>query len=83
MKISYFSPTLLTPYSQNNKIHDDTQIERIANSIKEFWFIQPLVVDKDNNVIIWHWRLLASKLLSLPEVPVVKLENLTEYTIIP
>ena len=77
MKISYFSPALLIPYENNNKIHDDVQVERIANSIKEFWFIQPFVVDKDNNVIIWHWRLLASKLLNLEEVPVVKLETLT------
>ena len=81
MKISYLSPTLLIPYSQNNKIHDDEQVERIANSIKEFWFIQPLVVDKENNVIIWHGRLLASKYLGLEEVPVVKLENLSENQI--
>ena len=77
MKISYLSPALLIPYSKNNKIHDDEQVERIANSIKEFWFIQPLVVDKENNVIIWHGRLLASKYLGLEEVPVVKLENLS------
>ena len=81
MKISYISPTLLIPYEKNNKIHDDTQVERIANSIKEFWFIQPLVVDKDNNVIIGHWRLLASELLQLKEVPVIKLENLDEEQI--
>jgi hypothetical protein len=36
MKIEYFSPALLIPYSQNNKIHDDEQVERMANSIKEF-----------------------------------------------
>ena len=81
MKIEYFSPALLIPYSQNNKIHDDEQVERIANSIKEFWFIQPLVVDQENNVIIWHGRLLASKYLWLEEVPVVKLENLSENQI--
>lgn len=81
MKIEYLSPALLLPYKQNNKIHDEEQIERIANSIKEFWFIQPLVIDQENNVIIWHWRLLAAKLLDLSEIPVVKLENLTEKQI--
>ena len=81
MQITYLDPSTLLPYSKNNKIHDEEQVERIANSIKEFWFIQPLVVDKENNVIIGHWRLLASKLLELTEVPVVKLENLTESQI--
>ena len=67
----------LIPYEFNNKEHDEMQVNRIANSIKEFWFTQPIVVDKDNTVIIWHWRLLASKKLWLESVPVVKLENLT------
>lgn len=67
----------LIPYEFNNKEHDEEQINRIANSIKEFWFTQPIVIDKDNTVIIWHWRLLASKKLWLETVPVVKLENLT------
>ena len=55
----------LIPYEFNNKEHDEEQINRIANSIKEFWFTQPIVIDKDNTVIIWHWRLLASKKLWL------------------
>ena len=71
-------PTDLIPYEKNNKIHDDEQVERIANSIKEFWFIQPLVIDQDNVVIIGHGRLLAAKKLWLKEVPVVKKEDLTE-----
>jgi len=78
MKIENVKVEKLIPYEFNNKEHDLTQVNRIANSIKEFWFTQPLVIDKDNVVIIWHWRLEASKKLWLEEVPVVRMENLTE-----
>ena len=57
MKIQEIKIDSLIPYEYNNKKHDETQINRLANSIKEFWFIQPLVIDKNNIVIIWHWRL--------------------------
>lgn len=81
MKIEQIKTDKLIPYGFNNKIHDETQINRIANSIKEFWFTQPIVVDKDNFVIIWHWRLEAAKKLWLEEVPVVKMDNLTEQQV--
>ena len=71
----------IIPYQFNNKIHDLTQIDRIANSIKEFWFIQPLVVDQNNILIIWHGRLLASELLQLKEVPVI-IRNYSEQEIV-
>ena len=81
MEIIQIQTQKLIPYEFNNKEHDETQINRIANSIKEFWFTQPIVIDKDNVVIIWHWRLEASKKLWLEEVPCVKMENLTEKQI--
>ena len=68
----------ITPYEKNAKKHNRTQIENVAESIKRFGFAQPLVVDKDNVLIIGHCRLLASKLLQIREVPVVKMENLTD-----
>ena len=71
----------IIPYEKNNKIHDITQIDRIANSIREFWFIQPLVVDQNNILIIWHGRLEASKKLWLKTVPVLKKEDLTDKQI--
>jgi site-specific DNA-methyltransferase (adenine-specific) len=49
----------------------------VAESIKQFGMVQPIVVDKDNNVIIGHCRLLACKQLKMKEVPIVKLEDLT------
>ena len=78
MKIQEIKIDSLIPYEYNNKKHDETQINRLANSIKEFWFIQPLVIDKNNIVIIWHWRLEWAKKLWLQTVPCVKAETLTD-----
>lgn len=78
MEIVYISPGKLIPYENNAKIHTPDQVERIANSIREFGFQQPIVVDKDNVVIIGHGRLFAAKELMLDTVPVVRAENLTE-----
>lgn len=68
----------LKPYEKNAKKHDKTQIANLAESIKRFGFAQPLVVDKDNVLIIGHCRLLAAKQLKLREVPVVRMDDLTE-----
>lgn len=81
MKIEEIAIESLIPYERNNKIHDETQVNRIANSIKEFWFLQPLVIDKDNILIVWHWRLEWAKKLWLETVPCVRAENLTEAQI--
>lgn len=67
----------LIPYMRNAKKHDKIQIGNVAQSIKEFGIVQPIVVDKDNNIIIGHCRALACKKLKIKEVPVVKLEDLT------
>lgn len=68
----------IIPYEKNAKKHDKTQIANVAESIKRFGFAQPLVVDKDNVLIIGHCRLLAAKQLKLREVPVVRMDDLTE-----
>lgn len=71
----------LTPYSLNAKTHDDKQIRNIAQSIKQFGFTQPLVIDKDGVVIIGHGRLLAAKQLGLAEVPCIRREDLSDEEI--
>lgn len=71
----------LTPYIRNNKEHDKEQVNMIANSIKEFGFNQPLVIDWDNVVVVGHGRLLAAKELGMEEVPCVRMDNLTEEQI--
>ena len=81
MKIQKIEISKLIPYELNNKIHDETQIQRIANSIKEFWFTQPIVIDKTNIVVIWHWRLEAAKRLWLKEVPCIIKDDLSDTQI--
>ncbi len=68
----------IKPYNKNAKKHDKKQVQQIANSIKEFGFNQPIVVDKDNVVIVGHGRLEAAKLLGMTEVPTIQLKSLTE-----
>lgn len=81
LEILYISPQELTPYTKNAKIHPAEQVEHIANSIQQFGFRQPIVVDADNVVIIGHGRLLAAQKLGLEKVPVVKADDLTEAQI--
>lgn len=69
---------VLKPYERNNKKHDKKQIDNVAESIRQYGFVQPIVVDKNNVVIIGHCRLLAAKQLGLKEVPCVSVEDLTD-----
>ena len=68
----------LKPYENNAKIHPEEQVEQIANSIKEFGFINPILIDGDYNIIAGHGRLLGAKKLNMSEVPCLFVEDLTE-----
>ena len=78
MEIRNISVKELIPYEKNTKKHDKTQINNVAESIKQYGFVQPIVIDKDNVVVIGHCRLLAAKKLKMKEVPCVCVEDLTE-----
>src|SRR3990167_803179 len=67
----------IAPYVKNAKTHPGRQIRQIADSIKAFGFLQPVVLDKDNVLIVGHGRLEAAKLLGLESVPAVYAEGLT------
>lgn len=71
----------IKPYEKNQKKHDDTQVNNIAISIDKYGFVQPLVLDKDNNIIIGHGRYLAAEKLGMGSVPAVYVENLTDEQI--
>lgn len=68
----------LVPYAKNARTHDDKQIEMIARSIEEFGFLNPVLIDRQKNVIAGHGRILAAKKLGLKKVPVLFVEGLTE-----
>ena len=67
----------IIPY-ENNPRNNDEAVDKVAESIKEFGFKQPIVVDKDGVVIVGHTRLKAAKKLGLETVPVVVAEDLNE-----
>lgn len=80
-QVEWLSPADLIPYEMNAKAHPAEQVEHIANSIKNFGWTQPIVVDENNVVVIGHGRLMAAKELMLEKVPVVRRDDLNEEQI--
>lgn len=68
----------LIPYTNNPKEHPDKQIQKIASSIKNYGWDQPIVVDEHNEIIKGHGRLQAAELLDLQQVPIIRREDLTD-----
>lgn len=81
LNIVYRNIKELKPYKKNAKKHPKEQVERIANSIKEFGFTQPVIIDSNNCVVAGHGRILGAKKAGLKQVPTVMLESLTEEQI--
>ena len=77
MDIKQIPITDVVPYEKNPRNNDDA-VESTANSIKEFGWQQPIVVDKNNIIIVGHTRLKAAEKLKLETVPVLVAENLSE-----
>jgi DNA modification methylase len=68
----------LRPYAANAKIHDEEQVAKIAASMAEFGWTNPVLVSGDGEVIAGHGRILAAKQLGLTEAPVIVLDHLSE-----
>lgn len=68
----------LKPYARNARLHSEEQIGQIANSILEFGWTNPILVDSEKGIIAGHGRLKAAEKLKLKEVPVIFLDELTE-----
>lgn len=68
----------LVPYAKNARTHGPEQIARLRASLREFGFVTPILVDKDNNVIAGHGRLEAARAEGMREVPCVLVSDLTE-----
>jgi DNA modification methylase len=68
----------LIPYARNSRTHSEAQVTKIASSIKEFGFINPVVTDGKNGIVAGHGRVLAANKLGLKEVPCVEAAHLTE-----
>lgn len=80
MEIIYKPVSDLIPY-ENNPRKNDSAVDYVANSIKEFGFKVPIIVGSDNVIVTGHTRLKAAIKLGLTEVPVIVADDLTEEQI--
>lgn len=77
MQIEMLKVKDLIPYERNPRNNKDA-VDVVANSIKEFGFKNPIIIDKDNVIVAGHTRLLAAKKLKIKEVPCVRADDLTD-----
>ena len=78
MKIEKIPTEKLIPYARNAKKHDAAQVSKLAGSIREFGFNNPVLIDKDNGIIAGHGRVMAAQQLGLADVPCIRLGHLTD-----
>lgn len=69
---------LLVPYARNSRTHSDAQVSKIAASIREFGFLNPIIADGENGIIAGHGRVLAAQKLGLDTLPVIEAGHLTD-----
>lgn len=80
MQIEMIQVSDLTPYDHNPR-KNDASVEYVANSIKEFGFKIPIVVDRNNVVVCGHTRLKAAKKLKMKSIPCIRADDLSDKQI--
>ena len=80
LKIEYVDINSIKPYEKNPRLNDEA-VKYVANSIKEFGFKVPMVIDKNNVIVAGHTRYKASKELGLKEVPCIIADDLNDEQI--
>ena len=78
MEIVYKKINELKPYENNSRTHDESQIKQICESIKEYGWTNPVLIDEKGMIIAGHGRVEAGKKLDIKEVPCIVLSGLTE-----
>ena len=73
----YLPIGVLRPWQRNARTHSRKQIRQIADSIRTFGFTNPVLVDRKNTILAGHGRVAAAELLSMSDVPCVRLESMT------
>jgi DNA modification methylase len=79
LAIEHLPASELRPAPENTRLHSEEQVQQIARSIEAFGFNVPVLVDASSQVIAGHGRLSACKLLGIKQVPVIRLEHLSEH----
>lgn len=75
--IEYLKASELRPHPRNARTHSRKQIRQIADSIRQFGFTNPLLIDSQNVILAGHGRLAAAKSIGLEQIPCVRLEGMT------
>jgi len=78
LKVTYKLVDSLQPYQRNARTHSYKQIIQIAESIKTFGFLNPILVDGSDNIVAGHGRVIAAKHIGMEKVPTIRLDHLTE-----
>ena len=78
MKTTELLISRLRPYRKNARVHETEQVQALADSIREYGFTNPILVDNKNRVIAGHGRLEAATLLKMDKVPAIRLSDLSE-----
>ena len=68
----------LKPHARNPRTHSPKQVRQIADSIRTFGFVNPILIDANGGVIAGHGRIEAAKLLGIDTVPTIRLADMTE-----
>lgn len=77
-KLEYLSVNEIKSYAKNMRTHSKEQVDQICDSIKQFGFTNPILIDKDNVIIAGHGRLEAAKKMRIKTVPCIRLSGLNE-----
>lgn len=78
LQVETISVSTLKPYPRNARTHSKKQVRQIADSMREFGWTNPILIDHQGGVIAGHGRLEAAKLLGVSEVPVIRLTDMTD-----
>lgn len=77
-KMEFVSISKLKPYENNARTHSEEQIQKIVNSLTEFGFVNPVIIDENNMILVGHGRTEAAKRLGIDKVPCVRVSYLSE-----
>ena len=78
LKIVYRPLQELSPYAHNARTHSTEQVAQLVESIKQFGWTNPVLIDEKGEIIAGHGRVMAAEMLKMDSVPVIVLSGLTD-----
>ena len=77
LRVEYHAPDRLRPYPHNARTHSKKQIRQIADSVRQFGFTNPVLIDSDGMILAGHGRVEAARLLGLASIPCVRIDHMS------